>query len=67
MFSNDRRMSQELDNYITGNYGEDQFKSRSRGSKRNRQTPNKTYSEKPVTNCKKAKCNVLKPNKRETK
>lgn len=25
MFGNDRRMSQELDNYITGHYGEDQF------------------------------------------
>lgn len=36
MFGNDKRMSQELDNYITGHYGEDQFKTRRKigGSKR---------------------------------
>lgn len=34
---NDRRMSQELDNHITGHYGEDQFKSfrREKKSKKN--------------------------------
>jgi hypothetical protein len=26
MFMNDRLMSQDLDNYITGHYGEDQFR-----------------------------------------
>jgi len=26
MFNNDRRMNRDLDNYITGHYGEDQFK-----------------------------------------
>lgn len=33
MFGNDSRMSQQLDNYITGHYGEDQFKTRRTGKR----------------------------------